>query len=485
MQSEHAAIRPSAQVVVSLLFQLGPEGGLQRLKSALTFDARTSLRHIFMVISGQRGTRPLWPRRFAETRADAAVACFFCFQDGAEEWLPHPPLSQLSHLVAPSGTTPRLQLLLRVCRAGAAAAAELPCFAVAEALACRGAPTCWEAAGDAPHRATAIGADRTDSDTQAFSSAEEELRMTHRAACSAAPPADNLPIPPVLALAAARGQGRRLPSGQARDGLEAAAAAAVAAPSERAPPAGAWCAAVALEDAALYDLSTTEPPYTLGPEEEGEWHGPAGGSPSAPKLAEGAEIPSLLLFRAVLRGSSLEAVRLLLASGADVRATDCKGSSVMHFWARATAGVNQLMLVGEELIRAGADPSAWRQSDGMSPLHHVCARQNHRRGWLSFHKALFLLRHGADPAARTHRGQLPHDMIMTEQSAGPMRSRQSETERLLHLLALARSRDPSAEHVWLGCSASTCSWCHHLFSLYPDCRLRPELSAVSYSLGVA
>ncbi|CAK0883359.1 unnamed protein product [Prorocentrum cordatum] len=207
------------------------------------------------------------------------------------------------------------------------------------------------------------------------------------------------------------------------------------------------------EGAAPDDPSAAAPPGAPGP-------GPAGGPPGAPKRAGGAGIPSLLLFRAVLRGGSLEAVRLLLASGADVRATDCKGSSVMHFWARATAGVKQLMLVaggGEELIRAGADPSAWRQSDGMSPLHHVCARQNHRRGWLSFHKALFLLRRGADPEARTRRGQLPQDMVAAEQAAGPARPRQPESEHLVRLLALARSDSPP-DNAWPGCGAPTCSW---------------------------
>jgi hypothetical protein len=134
-------------------------------------------------------------------------------------------------------------------------------------------------------------------------------------------------------------------------------------------------------------------------------------------LQAGADINSFtehgshIIFRAVIKAQDATMVRFLIEGKADVQAMDPKGNSVMHFWARATVGRNHLLEIGEALVQAGARVDAQRIADGMSPLHHVAIGHNNRRGWLDFHKALFLLRHGASIDILTHRGQRPLDLL--------------------------------------------------------------------------
>eukprot|EP00927_Polykrikos_kofoidii_P050612 TRINITY_DN44503_c0_g1_i1.p1 TRINITY_DN44503_c0_g1~~TRINITY_DN44503_c0_g1_i1.p1 ORF type:complete len:605 (-),score=125.68 TRINITY_DN44503_c0_g1_i1:42-1757(-) len=172
-------------------------------------------------------------------------------------------------------------------------------------------------------------------------------------------------------------------------------------------------------------------------------------------LREGADVNantergSHVLFRAVIKAQGPEIVQLLLEANADVMAMDEKGNSVLHFWARATVGRNHLVTIGECLARAGADFNAQRKTDGMSPLHHVAIGHNNRRGWLDFHKALFLLRHGANPTIVTQKWQTPFDLLAKD-------SRPS-TKRLAQLLQYGINGIPTS---WQRCEHSDCVWCN-------------------------
>ncbi|CAK0816748.1 unnamed protein product [Prorocentrum cordatum] len=73
---------------------------------------------------------------------------------------------------------------------------------------------------------------------------------------------------------------------------------------------------------------------------------------------------SHVIFRAVIKAHSPDVVVLLLNARADVRSSDSKGNSVMHFWARATVGRNTLKAIGEALVQAGAAVDAQRSTDG-------------------------------------------------------------------------------------------------------------------------
>jgi len=157
---------------------------------------------------------------------------------------------------------------------------------------------------------------------------------------------------------------------------------------------------------------------------------------------------SHVIFRAVIKAHSPDVVVLLLNARADVRSSDSKGNSVMHFWARATVGRNTLKAIGEALVQAGAAVDAQRSTDGMSPLHHVTIGHNNRRGWLDFHKALFLMRHGADRQILTQRGQAPRDLLT--------RDSRVSTHRLSHLLTYGIG---SSWGQWPRCSHLECPWC--------------------------
>jgi len=156
---------------------------------------------------------------------------------------------------------------------------------------------------------------------------------------------------------------------------------------------------------------------------------------------------SHVIFRAVMKAQGPEVVRLLLDVKADVQRPDDKGNSVMHVWARATAGRNHLVAIGESLVRRRADVNAQRTADGMSPLHHVVIGHNNRRGWLDFHKALFLLRHGADPGLSTRQVQRPCDLLATDGRAS--------TRKLARLLLCNGAGGP-----WPRCEQPDCAWCN-------------------------
>lgn len=157
---------------------------------------------------------------------------------------------------------------------------------------------------------------------------------------------------------------------------------------------------------------------------------------------------SHVLFRAVIKARELEIVHVLLRAGADVRSRDEKGNQVMHFWARATVGRNFLLDMGRSLLLVGADVNAQRFNDGMSPLHHTVVGHNNRRGWLDFHKALMLVRHGANIHLRTHVGQLPLSLVAVDGRAA--------TKKLVQLLQYGI---PEGSTDWPRCEHLSCPWC--------------------------
>jgi len=85
----------------------------------------------------------------------------------------------------------------------------------------------------------------------------------------------------------------------------------------------------------------------------------------------------------------------------------------MHSWARATACVKNIEEIGKLLVDLRVDVNAQRYADGMTPLHHVAAGYNRRRGNLDLRKAFFLRQHGASLALRSMSGQLPVDLIVS------------------------------------------------------------------------
>jgi len=181
-------------------------------------------------------------------------------------------------------------------------------------------------------------------------------------------------------------------------------------------------------------------------------------------LAAGADINettergSHILFRAVIKAQSLDVVELLLEARADVRASDMKGNTVMHFWARATVGRNHLVDIGAALVKAGANIDSQRTTDGMSPLHHVAIGHNNRRGWLDFHKAVFLIRSGANVGILTQRGQTPLALLQQDS--------RTATRKLTHLLSsfltqpgVGPPNHQIALGLWPHCEHPGCGWC--------------------------
>lgn len=157
---------------------------------------------------------------------------------------------------------------------------------------------------------------------------------------------------------------------------------------------------------------------------------------------------SHVLFRAVIKARELDIVHMLLHASADVRTRDEKGSQVMHFWARATVGRHFLLDMGKALIAAGADVNAQRYHDGMSPLHNAVVGHNNRRGWLDFHKALMLVRHGANIHLCTHLGQVPLSLVNVDGRAA--------TKKLIQLLQYGI---PEGVTDWPRCDHVGCPWC--------------------------
>jgi len=163
---------------------------------------------------------------------------------------------------------------------------------------------------------------------------------------------------------------------------------------------------------------------------------------------------SHVLFRAVIKAQSIDIVNMILNYKANPRWSDAKGNQVMHFWARATSGRDALRQIGQALIDAGADVNPQRNEDGMSVLHHVVVGFNSRRGWLDFHKVLFLLRHGANPELVTHSGQTPQDLLQGEHRKSGC--------RLQQLLRAARQGGPGGASSWPTCERPGCPWCESI-----------------------
>uniref|UniRef100_A0A7S2M5V2 Uncharacterized protein n=1 Tax=Zooxanthella nutricula TaxID=1333877 RepID=A0A7S2M5V2_9DINO len=157
---------------------------------------------------------------------------------------------------------------------------------------------------------------------------------------------------------------------------------------------------------------------------------------------------SHVLWRAVIKAREPDLVLMLLRARADPRSADEKGNQVMHFWARATAGRNHMLEMGRALLQAKASVNPQRINDGMSPLHHVVVGHNNRRGWLDFHKALMLVRHGADIHLQTRQGQLPSHLITMSSRAASKR---------LHMLLACGIHEGSKD--WPRCDQVGCEWC--------------------------
>lgn len=153
-----------------------------------------------------------------------------------------------------------------------------------------------------------------------------------------------------------------------------------------------------------------------------------------------------LLFYAVMRTKSLDIVELLIDRAAAVDHKDDFGNQVLHLWARATRARDELLNLGRCLIRCGAAVDAERQ-DGMTPLHLLVAGHNSHRGWLDFHKALLLVRHGARIDARAPCGRIPLDMLRQNQRVA--------TGRFFDLL---RNPRPCLESL-PDCGKEGCAWC--------------------------
>lgn len=126
-------------------------------------------------------------------------------------------------------------------------------------------------------------------------------------------------------------------------------------------------------------------------------------------------------FHAILKGRETEVRHLVLNCGVDVLATDVKGSSAMHFWARSTMNLADAIAMGEFLTQAGGDVNARRATDGMTPLHHVIICQNNHRGSTAFYKAVFLLKKNADVNSLTVRNQTARDILRVDHRAVSLR----------------------------------------------------------------
>eukprot|EP00929_Paragymnodinium_shiwhaense_P020011 TRINITY_DN13476_c0_g1_i1.p1 TRINITY_DN13476_c0_g1~~TRINITY_DN13476_c0_g1_i1.p1 ORF type:complete len:1160 (+),score=199.75 TRINITY_DN13476_c0_g1_i1:183-3662(+) len=158
---------------------------------------------------------------------------------------------------------------------------------------------------------------------------------------------------------------------------------------------------------------------------------------------------SHILFRAVSKATCTDIINLLISRQANVAARGTQGDAIMHFWARATVGRQALCEIGQCLLQAKASARAQRDTDGMSPLHHVAIGHNNRRGWLDFHKAVFLLKNGAQVNAQTDKGQRPWHLVIKD-------GRQS-TKRMLSLLQDGLSHDESLHR----CGNQDCVWCNY------------------------
>lgn len=104
---------------------------------------------------------------------------------------------------------------------------------------------------------------------------------------------------------------------------------------------------------------------------------------------------------AVSRNCGTPQIRLLLERGADPRPADKFGRTALHFAATAQEGDEGIEL----LIAAGANVHAV-DGDGKTPLHSAAINSK----WTGKAGAECLLRHNADPLARTNKGETPFDL---------------------------------------------------------------------------
>lgn len=104
---------------------------------------------------------------------------------------------------------------------------------------------------------------------------------------------------------------------------------------------------------------------------------------------------------AVSRNCGTPEIRLLLERKADPRSADMFGRTALHFAATAQVGGNGIEL----LIAAGANVHTVDR-EGKTPLHSAAANSK----WTGKAGAECLLRHGADPLARTNKGETPFDV---------------------------------------------------------------------------
>jgi len=113
------------------------------------------------------------------------------------------------------------------------------------------------------------------------------------------------------------------------------------------------------------------------------------------------EMPLTCLDIAV-KGNSSEAVRLLIANGANIqtqqRTHSWTNTTLFHLWAEGSGNTN----IADQLLAAGCDRNA-KNGDGQTPLH-VAVSSNE--------KSLWLLNHKVDVNAKDKNGQTPLHLVV-------------------------------------------------------------------------
>jgi hypothetical protein len=133
-------------------------------------------------------------------------------------------------------------------------------------------------------------------------------------------------------------------------------------------------------------------------------------------LTKGADVHLMttgqkpLIFFAIMRSKNAQITINLLRAKARTDLVDETGNTLIHLWARATRARDDLLTMGEELIRHGVDLDAQRD-DGLGALHLLVAGNNKHCGWLDYHKAALLVRHGACTQLRAVDGSSPLELL--------------------------------------------------------------------------
>nr|UVF58849.1 ankyrin repeat protein E2 [synthetic construct] len=113
----------------------------------------------------------------------------------------------------------------------------------------------------------------------------------------------------------------------------------------------------------------------------------------------GSDLGKKLLEAA--RAGQDDEVRILMANGADVNATDNWGDTPLHL-----AAVRGHLEIVEVLLKAGADVNASDEMLGDTPLHLAAADDGH------LEIVEVLLKHGADVNAQDKFGKTPFDLAI-------------------------------------------------------------------------